>query len=99
MFVPLERLINLEDGYRKTFWVNGQALLLLVVDNRPVLIENRCPHQGAPLGAATLEGDVLRCPQHGLSFSLSSGRSLQPGCAGLNLFRLAYEGGRIGIDV
>ena len=99
MFVPLERLINLEDGYRKTFRVNGQALLLLVVDNRPVLIEDRCPHQGAPLGAATLEGDVLRCPRHGLSFSLSSGRSLQPGCAGLNLFRLAYEGDRIGIDV
>ena len=60
MFVVLERLINLHEGYRKTFQVNGQALLLLVVDNRPVLIEDRCPHQGAPLGRATLEGDVLR---------------------------------------
>ncbi|MFW3899446.1 Rieske (2Fe-2S) protein [Pseudomonas putida CSV86] len=99
MFVALERLINLHDGYRKTFRVNGQALLLLVVDNRPVLLEDRCPHQGAPLAAATLEGDVLRCPRHGLSFSLASGRALQPGCAALNLISLAYEGDRIGIDL
>ncbi|WP_110971266.1 Rieske (2Fe-2S) protein [Pseudomonas huaxiensis] len=99
MFVPLERLINLEEGYRRTFRVNGQTLLLLVVDNRPVLIEDRCPHQGAPLNGATLEGDVLRCPRHGLAFSLSSGRAVQPGCAGLNMFRLAYEGDRVGIDV
>ncbi|MDU9390264.1 Rieske (2Fe-2S) protein [Pseudomonas sp. zfem002] len=99
MFVVLERLINLHDGYRKAFRVNGQALLLLVVDNRPVLIDERCPHQGAPLAAATVEGDVLRCPRHGLAFSLSSGRALQPGCAGLNLYKVAYEGDRIGIDV
>lgn len=99
MFFELERLINLHDGYRKTFQVNGHGLLLLVVDNRPVLIEDRCPHQGAPLGRATLEGDVLRCPRHGMSFSLSSGRALQPGCSALQLFKLAYEGDRIGIDV
>ncbi|MFD2644510.1 Rieske (2Fe-2S) protein [Pseudomonas japonica] len=99
MFVALERLINLHDGYRKAFRVNGQALLLLVVDNRPVLIDERCPHQGASLAAATVEGDVLRCPRHGLAFSLSSGRALQPGCAGLSLYKVAYEGDRIGIDV
>jgi len=99
MFVALERLINLHDGYRKPFRVNGQSLLLLVVDNRPVLIEDRCPHQGWPLASGTLEGDVLRCPRHGFGFSLSSGRSLQPGCTALNVFKLAYEGDRIGIDV
>lgn len=99
MFVPLERLINLEEGYRRTLRVNGQTLLLLVVNNRPILIEDRCPHQGAPLSNATLEGETLRCPRHGLAFSLSSGCALQPGCAGLKMFTLAYEGDRIGIDV
>lgn len=99
MFVALERLINLQDGYRKTFRVNGQGLLLMVVDNRPVLLEDRCPHQGAPLAGGTLEGDVLRCPRHGLAFSLSSGRAVQRGCPALNLFKLAYEGDRIGIDL
>lgn len=99
MFVALERLINLQEGYRGAFKVGGQELLLLVVDNRPVLIDARCPHQDFPLTRATLEGDTLRCPKHGLAFSLPSGRPLQPGCPGLKVLALAYEGDRIGIDV
>lgn len=99
MFVPLERLINLQEGYRKALRVNGQALLLMVVNNQPVLIEDRCPHRNASLVAGTLDGDVLRCPAHGLAFRLPSGQPLQPGCQGLNVLRLAYEADRIGIDV
>jgi len=99
MFVPLERLINLQEGYRKALRVNGQALLLMVVDNQPVLIEDRCPHRDSPLSLGTLDGDVLRCPAHGKAFRLPLGQSLQAGCPGLNVLRLAYEGDRIGIDV
>jgi nitrite reductase/ring-hydroxylating ferredoxin subunit len=36
--------------------------LLLVIEGRPVLLENRCPHQGAPLHNASLQGQVLRTP-------------------------------------
>lgn len=48
MFVALERLINLQGGYRGAFQVQGRHLLLIVVDQRPILMENRCPHQGRP---------------------------------------------------
>lgn len=99
MFVPLERLINLNDGYRQTFKVAGRDLLLLVVDNQPLLLEDSCPHQGAPLHRGTLLGTVLRCQRHGIEFQLPSGRPLQASCPGLKLFTLAYEGDRIGIDV
>lgn len=100
MFVALERLINLQEGYRKTFQVSGQQLLLLVVDNQPLLIESRCPHQGAPLHSATLEGNVLRCQRHGIEFRLPCGQPVQQAaCTSLKVFSLAYEGDRIGIDV
>jgi len=99
MFVPLERLINLDEGYRRTFQVAGRSLLLLVVGNQPLLIEDSCPHQGAPLSRGTLVDRVLRCQRHGMEFQLPSGRSLQPSCPGLNMLQLAYEGDRIGIDV
>lgn len=99
MFVALERLINLEEGYRRTFQVNGQQLLLLVLDNRPLLIVDRCPHQGVALSLGSVQGSVLRCARHGFAFSLPDGQALQPGCNSLTLIALAYEGDRIGIDV
>lgn len=99
MFVALERLINLDDGYRQTFQVAGRSLLLLVIDWQPVLLADRCPHQGAPLNNATLVGTVLRCPRHGVEFDLLTGQPLNATCAGLNQLKLAYAGDRIGIDV
>ena len=99
MFVALERLINLQDGYRSTFRVAGLDLLLLVVDGRPLLLENRCPHRDAPLHSASLNGQVLRCARHGFEFELRSGEPLSARCAALKMFDLAYDGDRIGIDV
>lgn len=99
MFIALERLINLDEGYRQSFQVGGHSLLLLMVERQPVLLENRCPHQGAPLHNATLVGRVLRCSRHGAEFDLFSGQPLNAVCGGLRLFKLAYDGDRIGIDL
>jgi len=99
MFLALERLINLNEGYRQTFKVAGRDLLLLVVDNQPLLLEDSCPHQGAPLHGASLVGTVLRCKRHGIEFQLPSGRPVQASCPGLKLFALAYDGDRIGVEV
>lgn len=99
MFIALERLINLDEGYRQCFQVDGRSLLLLVVDRQPVLLENRCPHQGEPLHQATVVGRVLRCSRHGAEFDLFSGQSLNASCGNLSLFKLAYDGDRIGLDL
>lgn len=98
MFVPLERLINLDEGYRRTFQVGGRSLLLLVVDSQPLLIEDSCPHQGAPLSKGTLVNGVLRCQRHGIEFQLPSGCSLLSSCPGLSMLKLVYEGDRVGIE-
>ncbi|MNZ72663.1 Toluene 1,2-dioxygenase system ferredoxin subunit [compost metagenome] len=100
MFVALERLINLQDGYRSTFQVRGRQLLLIVVDQRPILMENRCPHQGAPLHAGTLDGSVLRCSRHGIAFDLANGgQPVNAPCPPLQRLPLAYDGDRIGLDL
>jgi nitrite reductase/ring-hydroxylating ferredoxin subunit len=99
MFVPLERLINLDEGYRRTFQVEGRSLLLLVLDNQPLLLIDSCPHKGAPLSVATLSGNILRCQRHGIEFQLPSGIPVQAPCPGLSMLKVAYEGDCIGIDV
>jgi nitrite reductase/ring-hydroxylating ferredoxin subunit len=71
----------------------------MVVEGRPLLLENHCPHQGAPLHNATLVGVVLRCARHGVEFDVMTGRALNASCAGLVQLRLAYDGDRVGVEL
>jgi pyruvate oxidase len=38
-------------------------------------LDNRCPHQGGPLGEGSIEKGLLRCPWHGWDFHPTTGRS------------------------
>ncbi|MFT5782079.1 MAG: nitrite reductase/ring-hydroxylating ferredoxin subunit [Pseudomonas sp.] len=99
MFVALERLLNLQTGYRRRFQIDGKHLLLLVVEVQAVLLDSRCPHQGVSLETASLVGRVLRCSRHGVEFDVLSGQALNLNCPGLRHLPLVYHGDRIGIDV
>ncbi len=41
---------------------------------RPGALENRCPHQGGPLGEGSIENGWLRCPWHGYDYDPVTGR-------------------------
>ncbi|WP_263139996.1 Rieske (2Fe-2S) protein [Pseudomonas sp. RIT-PI-AD] len=99
MFVALEHLIRLEEGYRRVFQIDRRHYLLIVVENQPILLENSCPHQGASLHNATLDGRVLRCARHGMAFDLHRGVALDSNCPPLRLLPLAYDGDRVGLDL
>jgi nitrite reductase/ring-hydroxylating ferredoxin subunit len=51
------------------------ADVLLVSTRRGVFaVENRCPHRGALLEDAAVDGRTVTCPMHGRRFDLRSGR-------------------------
>lgn len=98
-FVALEKLHLLYDGYRKAVTIAGKPYLLLQENGRASLLENACPHAGAPLTYATYNDGCLRCPMHGIEFDLVSGRSRSRVCANELVFLpLSYEGNQIGVD-
>ena len=37
-------------------------------------MDNRCPHQGGPLGEGSIENGLLRCPWHGWDFDPLTGK-------------------------
>lgn len=37
-------------------------------------LDNRCPHQGGPLGEGSIENGMLRCPWHGWDFHPTTGK-------------------------
>ncbi len=40
------------------------------------VLDNRCPHQGGPLGEGLIEEGCLRCPWHGWTFDPTTGESM-----------------------
>lgn len=99
MFYPLERLMNLHDGYQRAFSVAGHALLLLQDEGRCILLLNQCPHQQADLSRASVDRGVLRCPVHGMRFDLRTGVS-PDGCEQrLRFLPIIYEGNQLGVDL
>ncbi|MBU2887387.1 Rieske (2Fe-2S) protein [Gilvimarinus agarilyticus] len=100
-YLPLAKLHELYDGYRQSLRIKGVDLLLLQEDGRLLLLLNQCPHQQARLDQATIHGSWLRCPAHGMEFSLDTGRAANPAtCQGaLQAFPLVYEGNSVGVEV
>ena len=76
------RVEDLPDGRVITVTAGTESLALTHVDGRFTAMDNRCPHQGGPLGEGSIEkgeGDQcwLRCPWHGWDFDPVTG--LPPG--------------------
>lgn len=106
-FIALDDIFNLYDGYRKRFRVGRHELLMCQHEGDIFLVSGLCPHQGADLGSASLYQHAsgcpaIRCPRHGLAFSLRDGRGIEHNalnCASLSCYEVDYDGTKVGIFV
>lgn len=99
-FYPLDKLINLDDGYTRQFKIDNLQLLLIQRDGERYLIEAQCPHRAHPLDVATIDRDVIQCALHQYRFSITDGRLIhatEEPCRGLRTFDLVYEGNEVGV--
>jgi len=72
-------LDELPEGRVKTVTAGTHSMALTHVDGEFTAMDNRCPHQGGPLGEGSIErgegGECwLRCPWHGWDFDPKTGR-------------------------
>jgi pyruvate oxidase len=73
-------LDELPEGRVKTVSAGIHSMALTHIDGKYTAMENRCPHQGGPLGEGSIEigndGQCwLRCPWHGWDFDPKTGVS------------------------
>lgn len=66
---------QLDDGEVAMCPVGLKTVALTKLDGRYGAIDNRCPHQGGPLGQGTVENDKIRCPWHGFDFDPFTGEA------------------------
>ncbi|WP_143264304.1 thiamine pyrophosphate-binding protein, partial [Amycolatopsis kentuckyensis] len=62
------------DGRVRSVTVDGRSVALSRCGARLGALENRCPHQGGPLGEGSIEKGWLRCPWHGYDYGPLTGR-------------------------
>ena len=67
-------LADLPDGRVTTVTIGRRSLAVTHADGCVGALDNRCPHQGGPLGEGSIEKGWLRCPWHGYDYSPCDGR-------------------------
>ncbi len=66
---------ELPAGRVTTVTAGHVTLALTHIDGEFGALDNRCPHQGGPLGEGTIEDGLLRCPWHGYDYCPLTGDS------------------------
>ena len=82
----------LEPGETATVEVEGIPVTLANANGVWCAFESTCPHQSTPLGGvALMRGVLLRCPEHGSTFDVTTGQCVLPSDEGwsgpLRLYR------------
>ena len=62
------------EGRVRSVTVDGRTVALARCGAELGALENRCPHQGGPLGEGSIENGWLRCPWHGYDYDPLTGR-------------------------
>src|SRR5256884_6525060 len=63
-----------DEGRVHTAIVDGRSVAVTRCGGKVGALENRCPHQGGPLGEGSIENGWLRCPWHGYDYDPLTGR-------------------------
>ncbi len=61
------------EGRVRSVVVDGRSIAMSRCGGRLGALENRCPHQGGPLGEGSIEKGLLRCPWHGYDYDPLTG--------------------------
>ncbi len=65
---------ELPEGRVKAVTCQHRTLCLTHHDGQFAALDNKCPHQGGPLGEGSIENGLLRCPWHGWDFEPLTGK-------------------------
>jgi 3-phenylpropionate/trans-cinnamate dioxygenase ferredoxin component len=64
-------------GSMKKFTAGGKDILIAHVEDKFYALNNRCTHMGGSLADGKLEGCAVKCPRHGATFDLETGKLTQ----------------------
>lgn len=98
-FISLLSSSALYDGYQRSFIIDDLSVLVIQNQGNVFILENRCPHQDAPLDYGIVCAGRIRCPMHSMEFSLKDGQGVGPAfrTGGIQVFEPCVVDGMLGI--
>jgi len=87
----LDDISVLKEDRVMTVTAGHKDLCLTNWEGKITALDNKCPHQGGPLGEGSIENGLLRCPWHGWDFCPHGGSS-DGYDDGLETFPIRMEG-------
>jgi 3-phenylpropionate/trans-cinnamate dioxygenase ferredoxin subunit len=93
-FVRLCKVSEIPDPGKETFEIDDRFVVVCHVDGGFYALDDRCTHDGGPLGEGMLEGFRLGCPRHGAQFDIQTGAALtMPAVHGTTTHEVKVEDG------
>ena len=99
-FVAVAHLDDLPLDTPRGLIEEDREFCLLRTQDGVIAFEDRCPHRGHPLSAASCSDGVLRCALHGWEFSIPDGAAVSPRAPfGLELMELRIVDGTVEVKL
>ncbi len=96
--ITVAKLSQLADRKPKLVTVADVDVLLVRLDDEVCALHGRCPHRGASLERAKIEGRSLVCAEHGWDFLIESGSSEHVQGELLTRFSVRVDDGGVVLD-
>ena len=93
--IPLIELSALPEGRGRRVCKAGLDLALFKIGDTVYAIEDSCPHNGGSLSNGSVQGRRVKCPVHGLTFSLESVAQTSAPTLEVKKFALHVEHGMV----
>ena len=98
--IPVCPVADLPAGLARVVALSsGDEIAVFNVGGVHHAIDNRCPHQGAPLMRGTVQGGRVACPLHRLEFRLADGACPWSAVLRVRTYPVSVEHGWICIEL
>jgi thiamine pyrophosphate-dependent acetolactate synthase large subunit-like protein/nitrite reductase/ring-hydroxylating ferredoxin subunit len=90
-FKVLDQQKKLKPGRVMSVFAGHRGICLTHHEGKINALDNKCPHQGGPLGEGSIENGLLRCPWHGWDFDPCTGKPPGGYDDGIETFEVKIE--------
>lgn len=74
-FVPIGAADELPGGERMFLEIDGLPIVVFNLAGQYYAIDDVCTHDDGPLGEGEVDGFQVRCPRHGATFDMRTGKA------------------------
>jgi len=99
-FYSIANESELGNGARLFVEIGAQPIVVLNIQGKIFAIADSCSHDDGPLGDGEVDDHVIKCPRHGASFDIITGKVLSlPAIVDIPTFPVKIVNGEIFVGI